>query len=236
MRVRTGLYCVLGLITGAPVLEGVSAQAVVSFPSPDGGVVYADLRGNGDHAVVFVHGGQFTKDSWAEQAQVLADRGFQTIAIDLRGRGQSRGGPGKERDDDFSYLDVLGAVSFAEDLGASRVSLIGASWGGWAAARAAAELEAGAVDRLVLLAHSPIEQPERIQGRKLFITTRDDFMGSGTLRLPGIRDQFDRAPEPKELVVLEGSAHAQHVFRTDQGPRLWNEILRFMLSEAPGGS
>lgn len=29
----------------------------------------------------------------------------------------------------------------------------------------------------------PIEQPERIKGRKLFVTTRGDFSGSGVLRL-----------------------------------------------------
>ena len=31
-----------------------------------------------------------------------------------------------------------------------------------------------------------------------------------------------------ELVVLEGSAHAQFVFQTDQADRLMREILRFL--------
>ena len=51
---------------------------------------------------------------------------------------------------------------------------------------------------------------------------------SGTLRLPSIRDQYERAPDPKELVILDGSAHAQHMFSTDQGPRLLSDILRFL--------
>ena len=67
-------------------------------------------------------------------------------------------------------------------------------------------------------------------GLKLFITTRDDFRGEGVLRLPGIREQYERAPDPKELVILEGSAHAQFVFETDQGDRLMREILRFLSS------
>jgi len=33
---------------------------------------------------------------------------------------------------------------------------------------------------------------------------------------------------PKELNVLEGSAHAQFIFATDQGERLMREILRFL--------
>lgn len=43
-----------------------------------------------------------------------------------------------------------------------------------------------------------------------------------------IRQQYERAPDPKELIVLEGSAHAQFIFETDQGTRLKVEILRFL--------
>ncbi len=47
-------------------------------------------------------------------------------------------------------------------------------------------------------------------------------------RLPKIRAQYDKAPEPKELVIPEGWAHAQFIFQTDQGERLMREILRFL--------
>jgi len=47
-------------------------------------------------------------------------------------------------------------------------------------------------------------------------------------RLPGIRKQFERASEPKQLLVLDGDAHAQFLFQTDQGDRLKREILRFL--------
>jgi hypothetical protein len=80
----------------------------------------------------------------------------------------------------------------------------------------------------VLLASSAIDEPERMQGRKLFITSRGDTTGSGTLRFPEIRDQYERAPGPKELVVLDGAAHAQFIFETDQGERLMREILKFL--------
>lgn len=69
---------------------------------------------------------------------------------------------------------------------------------------------------------------ERLTGRKLFILTREDFSGGGVLRLPEIRKQYERAPDPKEIVILEGSAHAQFIFETDQGERLMREILRFL--------
>jgi hypothetical protein len=49
-------------------------------------------------------------------------------------------------------------------------------------------------------------------------------------RLVRIREQFEKASEPKELVILEGSAHAQFLFQTDQAERLMSEIQRFLSS------
>ena len=43
-------------------------QEVVSFPTRDGGVVDADVYGEGAHGVVLAHGGRFTKASWSTQA------------------------------------------------------------------------------------------------------------------------------------------------------------------------
>ncbi len=218
----TALLAIL-VLAGAGV-----AQELVSFPTDDGGVVYADLYGRGECGVVLAHGGRFTKESWAEQAQVLSEAGFRTLAIDFRGRGQSRGGSGAAPGDDGAHYDVLAAVRYLRRRGAHRVSVVGASFGGEAAARASVEAAPGEIDRIVLIAHSPISEPERIKGRKLFIISRDDLSGSGTPRLPSIRDQYERAPDPKELVILDGSAHAQHMFSADQGPRLLSEILRFL--------
>jgi pimeloyl-ACP methyl ester carboxylesterase len=123
---------------------------------------------------------------------------------------------------------VLAAIHYLHEHGAKKVSVVGGSFGGWAAARAVAKTKPGEIDRLVLLAASGIEEPERLKGRKLFIVSRDDASGSGRLRLPEIREKYERAPDPKELVILEGSAHAQHIFKTDQAERLMAEILRFL--------
>ena len=197
----------------------------VSFPTEDGGVVHADVYGEGDRGLVLAHGGRFDKGSWAVQARVLAEAGFRTVAIDFRGRGESRGGPGSTGDDGVRF-DVLAAVRYLQQTGATTVSVVGASFGGWASAQASV-LAPGEIDRLVLLA-SPVDEPERLTGRKLFILTREDARGGGVLRLPEIREQYERAPEPKELVILEGSAHAQVIFVTPQGEELMREILRFL--------
>ena len=212
----------------AVALAGLAtAQAHVSFPTQDGGIVYADLYGRGARGVVLAHGGRFNKASWAPQARALAEAGFRAMAIDLRVYSPWRDGAQLKLDDDGLRFDVLAAVRYLRKKGARTVSVVGASMGGDAAADALAEAPPGEIDRLVLLASGEYGQPEKWKGRKLFIVARDDANGAG-LRLPKIRAQYGKAPDPKELIVLEGSAHAQFIFGTDQGERLMREILRFL--------
>ncbi|HSR52558.1 MAG TPA: alpha/beta fold hydrolase [Acidobacteriota bacterium] len=215
----------LVLASVALLWMGSQVPREVSFPTQDGGRVQADLYEAGGPAVVLAHGGRFTKESWASQAQILQEHGFKVLAINFRGRGESRGGPDSQQGEGY-HLDVLAAVHYLRDQGAKSVSVVGGSFGGWAAAGASAA-EPGLIDRLVLLA-APADHPEQLTGRKLFILARDDVRGEGIPRLPEIKAQFERAPEPKELVLLEGSAHAQFLFDTDQGDRLMQEILDFL--------
>jgi pimeloyl-ACP methyl ester carboxylesterase len=213
----------------AVMLTGVSAPPPerVSFPTQDGGLVYADVYGKGERAVVLAHGGRFNKESWTPQARTLAQAGFRVLAFDFRGYGQSRG-PGAEQPMSAPlHLDVLAAVRYLRKTGATTVFAVGGSLGGGAAADASIEAP-GEIERLVLLGARANRPPEKLEGRKLFIVSRDDVGGPDIPRLPGIRAQYEKAPDPKELVILEGSAHAQFLFQTDQGERLMREILRFL--------
>jgi pimeloyl-ACP methyl ester carboxylesterase len=85
----------------------------------------------------------------------------------------------------------------------------------------------GEIDRIVFLGAAPNLSAEKLESRALFIVAREDTNAAG-LRLPEIRAQFEKAPGPKELIVLDGSAHAQFLFQTDQSVRLMHEILRFL--------
>jgi pimeloyl-ACP methyl ester carboxylesterase len=123
---------------------------------------------------------------------------------------------------------VLAAVRYLHDHSATSVSVVGASVGGWAAAQASVEARPGEIDRLVLLAASPIDEPQKMRGRTLFILARDDPNADGSPRLTRIREQYENAPQPKQLVILDGAAHAQFIFQTDQGDRLMREIVRFL--------
>ena len=210
------------------LLGCAAAQKPVRFPTQDGGLIAADLYGKGARGVVLAHGGQFNKESWKPQAQVLEAAGFRVLAIDFRGYGASRG-PGQS--DPLSAplsLDVLAAVRYLHKAGAKRVAVVGASMGGWAAADAVVQARKGEIDRLIELgAGAGNLPPEKIAVRKLWMVAVDDRNEDGP-RLPGIQREFEKMPEPKQLILLDGSAHAQFLFQSDQGARVMHEILRFL--------
>ncbi len=220
---------ILRLVLASLLLAGLAAaQERVSFPTQDGGLVYADMYGQGDRGIVLAHGGRFNKESWEKQARILVKAGFRVLAIDFRGYGQSRGGAQSPSRYEGLYFDVLAGVRYLRETGAKTVSVVGASMAGGAAAEAAVEAGPGEIDRLVLLAPSAIDEPQRIKGRKLFVVSRSELQADGSPRLVKIREQYKRAPEPKKLLILDGSAHAQHILATDQGERLLREILQFL--------
>ncbi len=96
--------------------------------------------------------------------------------------------------------------------------------GGGAAAQAAVEAKEGQIDRLVLLAHSPVSRPEKIKGNKLFIVSDGDRSKRSVLQ------QYEAAADPKKLVIIPGDAHAQHIFKTKYSEQLIDHILTGLAS------
>ena len=220
---RAVVLAASGVAAWPPASAG--AQVSVAMATRDSGVVAADEYGIGTHAVLLVHGGRLDRHSWGPQARALAEAGLRVLAVDMRGSGATQ--PGHAGPDSLQ-LDVLGAIEYLRRTGATRLTLVGASLGGWAAAEAAVAASPP-VDGLVLLAHAAIDRPERLRTRTLFLVARGDTRGGGSIpRYREIREQYRRARGTKTFVVLEGAAHAQQLFATDQGPRVMAEILRFV--------
>jgi esterase/lipase len=203
----------------------------ISLPTEDGGVVFADVYGTGDRGIVLAHGGRFNKESWAKQAETLAAAGFQVLALDFRGYGKSRGPGESDPMNAPLHLDVLATVRYLRDNGAKSVSIVGGSMGGGAAGDASIASQPGEIDRLVLLGAAPNGPADKLRSATLYIVARDDANSDGP-RLPWIRKQYEKSPQPKELIVLDGSAHAQLLFQTDQGERVMREILRFLSAKS----
>src|SRR2546423_586205 len=204
-----------------------AAQKTISFPTEDGGLVFADLYGTGDRSVVLAHGGRFNKESWAKQAQQLVAAGFQVLAIDFRGYGNSRGPGDKQPMDAPLQLDVLAGVRYLHANGAKTVSVVGGSMGGGAAGDVSIASKPGEIDRVVFLGAHPNGPADKLQCASLYIVALDDANVDGP-RLPEIQKAYEKSPRPKQFIILDGSAHAQFLFQTDQAERVMREILRFL--------
>ncbi len=204
------------------------AQQAVTIPVPGTAKpIQGDLYGDGARGVILTHGGGRTKESWRKQAQALTDAGFVVLAIDFRGdTTNDKGMAISVGSDEDNAADILAAAAYLRAHGAKSISGVGASMGGYALAEADSISKPGVFDRIVLLATNARDSAA-LKGHKLFIVARDD-VGSSGLRISQISDSYAKAPQPKELVVLGGSAHAQSLFDTDQGSRLMGEILRFL--------
>lgn len=209
------LFCFLAAV----VLPLNAAEFTeVSFEASDGGTIFANLYGEGEHAVILAHGAVFNKESWHAQALAMRKAGLQALSIDFRGYGKSKAG----RKGRNLSLDVLAGISYLKANGAKRVSILGGSMGGGAAGEAASTLESGEIHKLILLAHAPVSSPKKLTGNKLFVVSEGDRIARS------VKDQFKRAPEPKRLEILEGDAHAQHIFKTRQAGALMSLILDFL--------
>jgi len=210
------------------------AQQTVSIPIPKTQQrIQADLyegaeNNGGRRGIVLAHGGRFDRASWRKQAQTLANHGFVVLAISFRGDGKNPdGSPGAFGSTPDNATDVLAAVAYLHDRGMKQVSAIGGSMGGDAVGEADARSVPGEIDRIVLLGSSGGDFPEKLTGRKLFLVAREDRSGAGP-RLPEITRHYEKASRPKKLIILDGSAHAQFLFDTQQGPRVMEETLQFV--------
>jgi len=99
----------------------------IEFKTPDGLTLRADAWGQpGQPPVLLLHGGGQTRHAWAGTARALADAGWYSVALDLRGHGDSDWCP----DGNYEH------GAFASDVGAVAESfeqppiLVGASLGG----------------------------------------------------------------------------------------------------------
>ena len=208
--------CILIVLT---VVNNGLWAAEVNYKTADNAMIYANYQPRGSHAILLAHGAIFNKESWGAFEQRLLKESFTVLAIDFRGYGKSTEGDKPQA----LYEDVLAGVNFLRSQKLiKQVTVLGASMGGAAVAKAIVFSEANAIDQLILLSPVRVSKPEALKGQLLFIASKDEYLAKA------IESAYKKAPEPKRLQLINGKAHAQHIFKTPQAEALTSSILEFL--------
>jgi pimeloyl-ACP methyl ester carboxylesterase len=148
---------------------------------------------------VLLHGGGQTRHAWKRTAAVLAAHGFDALAVDLRGHGESGWSPDGNYAIDRFAADVR---ALAASLPAPPI-LIGASLGGIASLIATGEGEGTGAAALVLVDITPRVDPEGVARIRGFMASHIDT-GFATLEeaADAIAAYLPNRPRPRSLEGL----------------------------------
>jgi pimeloyl-ACP methyl ester carboxylesterase len=122
------------------------------FAGKDGVRIAADIGGPGDGpAVVLLHGGGQTRQSWGGTAEALAASGYRVVTLDARGHGESGWASGGV----YDMEGFVGDLRAVLDTLRGKPALVGASLGGLTAMVAIGEADRPIASALVLVDIAP---------------------------------------------------------------------------------
>lgn len=191
--------------------------------------------------VLLVHMMPATRVSWKMFATHMQEKGYHVLAIDLRGHGESTGGPEgykqfNDEDHQKSSFDLETAGEFLKTKGVEvdHLSLVGASIG------ANLVLQYGALrgaKNIILLSPGlsyrgikadPLVQKIKQGTRILFVASQDDDRSDGN-NAETTQLLFDRTSESveKKIILYREAGHGTEMFDKEE-PDLEEEIMTWL--------
>lgn len=217
---------------------------IVSLITKDGvriaGDYYAPRR-ESNRGALLIHMMPATRVSWRRLAPRIEEEGMHVLAIDLRGHGESEGGPQgytsfSDAEHKKSIFDLEAGVEFLCQKGVDRehLSLVGASIG------ANLVLQYGAthkVSALVLLSPGLDYRgittlpflSHLVPGQRVFLASSEDDERSGGSSADMTRTIAEHIPRSidKKIVMYHNAGHGTDMFGKED-PDLEQEILFFL--------
>jgi non-heme chloroperoxidase len=153
----------------------------------------ADVGGLADAPpVILLHGGGQTRHSWGRAARRLAQIGFHTLAMDLRGHGESAWATDGDYSTDAFVADLNAVIDTLEQ----PPVLIGASLGGATALLAMGEAETSRARALVLVDVVPRMSPEGVRHIRDFMTASPEGFTSLEEAAAAVSRYVPNRPKP----------------------------------------
>lgn len=188
---------------------------------------------------VLVHMMPATKESWQDFTGELQKNGYSSIAIDLRGHGQSDGGPNgyknfTDEECQKSILDLNAAVEFLKKQKADpkNIYFAGASIGANLSLQYLAKIPE--FKKSVLLSaglnYYGVKADESIQqlksDQKVLLVTAKDDQRSGGNNAEMNQKLKELAPKNSELIIYETGGHGTDLLKAH--PELKEKIFQFL--------
>lgn len=232
----TKIYFVLMIIIVIVIVIITVNSKKMFLKTTDGVNIAYDLLdvANPKGYVVLIHMMPAAKESWNKFTAKLQNAGYSSIAIDLRGHGQSDGGPNGYKDfsnaeHQNSIFDVDAAVKFlTKDVGLSNVYFVGASIGANLSLQYLAEhpgfqkavlLSAGLNYRGIQT--KPLYKKLKLEQKLLAIASEDDGVNAEeNIELFGA--------DNLKLLITKSGGHGTDILKNH--PELTEKILQFFNS------
>lgn len=205
--------------------DAITAPSTTSGPvrftvtTPEGLQIVGIRSGSGP-LVVLLHGGFQTHSSWRTGAETLVSEGFEVIAYDLRGHGESD----RARDGDYSEEAHARDLRALLDSLPQPAALVGASMGGMTAFVTAASMRdvKPGICALVMVDIVPRMQQHGRDRVRQFMAARPDGFES-LEEAADLVAQYLGGPRPRP-----GSGLAKNLQRSDDGRYHWHWDRRIL--------
>ena len=183
--------------------------------------IAADVWGsNNQELVILLHGGGQTRHAWGETGKKLAEAGYHSVALDLRGHGDSEW----DADGDYSiraYKDDL--VSVINEIG-QPARLVGASLGGMASlALAGDEINSNLCTALIMVDIGIYPDPVGSDRIVSFMLSGEQGFDSLEDAAKSISDYLPHRKQPKDPEGLKKNLRLK-----DDGRYYWHWDPRFI--------
>ena len=199
----------------------------ITLVTNDGKTIIGDYAGKpGEPAVLMLHMMPSIRASWREFSEKLNSAGFQTLAVDLRGHGESEGGPtGYKRLSDeehqASINDVEAAIAYLKSKSASNLFIAGASIGANLALWYASEHQE--IRGIILLSpgldYRAIKTEAYARALRpgqavYYVASRDDTYSADTVDTLSLQTP---SGAKKDVKIFERAGHGTTVFEREPG-------------------
>jgi len=202
----------------------------VVFKTDDQVEIEGRIFGIGKNGLILAHMYPADQESWEDFALLLSQKGYRVLTFNFRGYGKSGG----ERQISLIYKDVLAAYEFFKKEGVEDIILIGASMGGTAVLKVAAQKDVNGVISMSgplnwkQMGLSAEEEIKLIEEPKLFIASEGDSSAKNSANL-----MYELSDEPKQIEIYPGSEHGTNMFLEENAEQVKQDIITFIEENLP---